>query len=684
MRDIYKPPFDTTRQIHLDFHTPDFVKVGEKFDAVEFFDTLEEARVNAIAVFALCHHGNSYFDTKTGVRHPGLDFDMFGQMCAEAEKRPIELLGYFSMNVNEVQAALHPEWHALRSDGAPVNSQILQDGFELYWTWLCTNRGRLLEDFLYPHINESFDLYKYDGIFIDMAGYLADSCFCDQCREMMLAEGLDPDDPVDHNNFNFLTIQKIAREFRQLLDTRRPGLRLEMGGFTAYGEAHKAKGVLSDIYIESLAYQTGFDYFPVAARYYRRFGLPIIGYTGRFLKSWGDFGTILSSRQLKTQVAMHLMAGTASGIGDHMDCNGQLNKAVYKNIGEAFRFVEERQPYCVGMEPVPEIGVVVPQGFESNAATLDLNNPFLGIMDANKAVAKLMAELHYQYDMIDRDEKLDDFAAVFVNDGMFGMDFVNNASEYASNGGWVVVGTHALWPGDAVVRDVWTKLIGVRSFGFSDHEGEFYEVTDKRIGGENIPEMAHRIHMRAIDAEFEDVVETLAVAWRSPNANSREKHYGHYFGPPSTRAGTALGCRRVGQGGFILVRGQILAAYLQTGYFVHREVIRNILDTFVPAEKRVLRTNAPSLVEFSFGKKDGRYVLQALPFVADRRDRFSFESLNEPVEFTGLWVDVVGLADARRVYDPISGQDVPFEKIDGSIRIHLPPVSEHMLVLLEV
>jgi hypothetical protein len=52
------------RQIHLDFHTPAGVTVGDRFHATEFFDTLEAAKINSIAVFAKCHHGYPYFNTK--------------------------------------------------------------------------------------------------------------------------------------------------------------------------------------------------------------------------------------------------------------------------------------------------------------------------------------------------------------------------------------------------------------------------------------------------------------------------------------------------------------------------------------------------------------------------------------------------------------------------------------------
>ena len=46
------------RQIHLDFHTSEFIDgIGSQFDPEEFAATLEKARVNSITCFARCHHG---------------------------------------------------------------------------------------------------------------------------------------------------------------------------------------------------------------------------------------------------------------------------------------------------------------------------------------------------------------------------------------------------------------------------------------------------------------------------------------------------------------------------------------------------------------------------------------------------------------------------------------------------
>jgi hypothetical protein len=671
--------YSDLRQIHLDFHTPDFVNVGEQFDPVAFFDTLEAAGVNSIAAFALCHHGNSYFDTTTGRRHPGLDFDLFGRMAEEAAKRPVQLLAYFSQNVNEVQAQLHPEWAAIHPDGRPVNSQILQDGSELFWTWLCPNRGRLIEDFFLPQVQEVLERYPVDGVFVDMPGYLPNSCFCDACVAKMRAQGLDPENHSEHGHFNVLTNQQVARDLRVLMDRVQPGLRLEMGPFNAFGEAEKAVGVLSEFYLESLAFQTGWQYFPMAARYFRKYGLPAVGITGRFLKNWGDFGTVASAAQLKVCLGMHLLAGLSSCIGDHLHNSGALDKAVYEIIGEAYRFIAPRQPYCVGMTPVREAAVLVPQGEEANAAVNDMNSPYSLANDAYKGACKMLIEGHYQYELVSPTDPLDGYKLLVVTNGFFGVDFVEKVRAFLTAGGTLVASAHGLTPVDPAARAAWQAMLGIASCAPSADQGEFIEVTAPSLAAD-LPPMPHYLHVPAMDAAFAPAVEALGVSWRSACVRSRETHYGHFHGPHDHQAGTALGVTRVGAGTAVLLAPQLFAAYLHTGYFALRVLVRNLLDTYLPT--RALRTNAPGLVEIALGEKDGRLIVQAQPFLAARRDRYSFESISDdPIDIANVWIDVP--TDRTRAYDPIAGADIATERMGELLRLHLPAFHEHLLVVVE-
>lgn len=54
-----------TRQIHLDFHTPNLpFQLGKQFNKKEFQQTLVEAAVNSVTLTGRCHHGHIYYDTK--------------------------------------------------------------------------------------------------------------------------------------------------------------------------------------------------------------------------------------------------------------------------------------------------------------------------------------------------------------------------------------------------------------------------------------------------------------------------------------------------------------------------------------------------------------------------------------------------------------------------------------------
>ena len=97
----------------------------------------------------------------------------------------------------------------------------------------------------------------------------------------------------------------------------------------------------------------------------------------------------------------------------------------------------------------------------------------------------------------------------------------------------------------------------------------------------------------------------------------------------------------------------------------------------------MLRTNASTLVEFSVGQKVGRTIVQALPFVADRRHISAFESANEQIEFRDLWVELPQIKSSPRVWDPISGSGLRTEQTAAGLMIYLPPICEHFLCVVE-
>src|SRR5438270_6722058 len=109
---------DRFRQIHLDFHTSPLIPdVGADFNADDFGDTLQEARINWVTVFAKCHHGMSYYPTKAGVMHPSLKIDLMGEQIEACKRRGIAAPVYISIRVDQHMGMTRPELVVRLEDG---------------------------------------------------------------------------------------------------------------------------------------------------------------------------------------------------------------------------------------------------------------------------------------------------------------------------------------------------------------------------------------------------------------------------------------------------------------------------------------------------------------------------------------------------------------------------------------
>ncbi len=106
------------RQVHLDFHTsPLITDVAVDFDAPAFVQTLKDAHVNSINIFAKCHHGMAYYPSKVGPVHPGLKIDLLGEMIAACHKADILTPVYITVMWDQYAAEQHADWRVLDKNG---------------------------------------------------------------------------------------------------------------------------------------------------------------------------------------------------------------------------------------------------------------------------------------------------------------------------------------------------------------------------------------------------------------------------------------------------------------------------------------------------------------------------------------------------------------------------------------
>ena len=216
----------------------------------------------------------------------------------------------------------------------------------------------------------------------------------------------------------------------------------------------------------------------------------MLGMTGRFHRSWADWGGLKHPDALRFECGGILATGGAVSIGDQLHPRGRLNGAVYEVIGDAFRDVEKVEPYCKNVKPEVQIAVLVldPGADKANHVSVNAQpSAAAGMVSAAtdnlEGACKMLLELHHQFDVI-TDRTCPDFSKyemIVLPDRAYGSAAtVARLKEYAANGGKLFVSHEALMEGD---HHLLSDELGVHVIGRSESVPDYFVVDDARLQG---------------------------------------------------------------------------------------------------------------------------------------------------------------------------------------------------------
>ena len=124
--------------------------------------------------------------------------------------------------------------------------------------------------------------------------------------------------------------------------------------------------------------------------------------TGKFHRSWGEFGGYKYPEALKFEAALDLAFGTGMNVGDQMHPSGVIDDYTYDIISETFDWFSRRQPFSGG-EFLPELA---------------LYSPFLGDytdLDARTGASRILFEDKYLFDMIGENEISEKYPLIVIS-----------------------------------------------------------------------------------------------------------------------------------------------------------------------------------------------------------------------------------------------------------------------------
>ncbi|MBQ7353056.1 MAG: beta-galactosidase trimerization domain-containing protein [Clostridia bacterium] len=414
--------------VHLDFHTsPDIENIGAKFNKEEFAKTLKNAHVDLITVFAKCHHGLCYYPTKVGTMHPNLKFNLLKEQIDACHSVGIKAPIYITMGWSKKDADEHPEWH--HKDfwsgesiyfGSKPSDNLDEPIFDCTWTTLCPvgeYKKHLID--ITKEICESFDVS--DGVFYDIC-FMRDACVCESCKQGMSEMNLDPSIYEDAQKYYRIKRLELMKDLNDLIHSYNKEAHIFYNGGADMNrpEYHPLQ---SHYELEDLPTAWGgYDFMPLRAKSFEKYGKLFLGMTGKFHHAWGEFGGFKNKDALKYELADMMSVGASMSVGDHLHPNGKIDKSTYNIIGHAFKYIDQLDEYAHNTKAYTDLGIWLSHNSASDMGT-----------------SKILQIMHLEYDVITSGDDLSKYQCIILPDKVkLSNDDKKQILEFVKNGGKII------------------------------------------------------------------------------------------------------------------------------------------------------------------------------------------------------------------------------------------------------
>jgi hypothetical protein len=648
-----------TRQIHLDFHTGPWINdVGADFDAKTFAKMMKKANVNSVTVFAKCHHGQLYYNTKHPARHPGLKpgLGLLEKQVEVLHREGIRAPIYISVLCDEFAADTHPEWMAREPDGRPVGAGPLQDG------WQIMDMSTPYQEYVAAQTCEVLDLFKpVDGIFFDMCwdqpslnNYFVGG---------MEREKLDPTDAADRMRFAHQVSLGYMKRFYEMIKRSSPKASVYFNGRAYYNLAEE---VAWQTQVEIEALPTGgwgYMYFPTHVRFARTFDRPYLGMTARFHKSWADFGGLKPYAALEYETSQMIAHGAQCSIGDQLHPRGTLDRAAYDLIGKVYERVEQREPWLKDARPVAQIGL-----FRSPVAT---GRDSAG---ADEGATRMLTQLKHQFDIVDGQTDLSAYALLILPDRIpVDKNLAKKLAAFVKQGGALLAtGFSGV---DTEANQLLLPILPIKLGGLSP-----FTTTYCRFGREiadDVPPTDHVMYERSIRVTPSAGASPLAHVVEPYFERTWEHFSSHFQTPPSKLSRYAAA---VSKGQVAYISYPIFTLFAKHGNYPYRLLVRNILNRLLP--EPLLRVDAPTTTETTVMRQRNRTIVHLLQYAPERRTE-KLDVLEDVVPLFNVPLSLKMDRAPKKVYFAPEQTAIPFEYLAGRVNLRVPVINGHAMVVFE-
>jgi hypothetical protein len=653
--------------LFFDFHTmPANPDVGKGFDSEATADWFVECGADFVVFAARCNLGNAYYPTELGLPHPSMEGDLYGDLVAACHARGIAMSAYMNTGLSHEQAYRKRDWTVVKADGR-MYSEPFDGSFSRH---MCYNTS--YADHAIEMACEVAERYSLEGLFFDC--FHTPPCIGVECMEKMQSEGVDWEDPEQLNDFNYRKVLAMAKRMSDAIRKVNPELLVYYNGLDYAAQAELG----SYLELECLPQGPwGYELLPMVARYMRTLGKPVLNMTGRFQKSWGDFGGIRTKASLEYDCIYGIANGVPATIGDHFHPRGDLNREVMALDKAVYGDLQPLQPWIEGAEPVVEIANVMkcdyPGYWWQGGDRPQQKN--LAVQSV-KSATRVLCELKAQFDNVTTASSWEKYRILVLPDEVeIDAELAGRLRAHLERGGGII---STGWSGlngerDRFVLDEW----GVAYVGEDPFDPAYIEFGPEMTEG--MPDMPVTLYERGTEITAKPGTDVLATITAPYYNHGWDGRHGYRYSPPDRDTGRPAITLN---GRVAHVSHPVFKTYFNSGALPMRQIVSNLLTRFLP-EPLVRAPGAPAFTRVTVTTQPGRRMVYVLSYLPESRGA-GVNMIEEPIELNDFTVSLrVDDRVPKKVYLAPGEDELDFA-VDGNYAtVTIPRVRGWSVVVFE-
>ena len=629
--------------------------VGAGFDVEEFTDRIAACGVDYLTFHARCNQGFTYYDTEIGIKHPSLQYDLFGQLADACQRKDIALTAYLNGGISSEEGLLHRDWTTLYFDGREYRENRVNP----YVRTMCYNSP--YRDHLIAMVREIAQKYPVAGFFIDcLAPY---KCICPTCVAEMKKRGIDWNDELEVEKFSEFSLLRLCEDISRAAKDINPEYLLYFNG------ASHEKQCNSGTYLECECLPTnpgwGYDTLPVLSHYMRTLGDKLVlNMTGRFY-DWGDFGGLRSKAGLEYDLFYGLANGMRPNIGDHFHPRGDINHAAFDAVEAIYKNLQQYEPWFDGAKTFAEIAVVYPKSLMEIRRNKEL-----------RGVTRMLSELKMQFDIVTEFSDWSKYQVLILPDSVLLSEESAKRIKKHIEAGRAVISSGKSGLDKGKKQFVLEKEWGIKYIGDSKYDPVYFKPVNGF--GSDLPDMPLAL--------YADAVEVEALAGTEVNAKIMKPYYNQHW--DGERAFYYIPPDKLTDEPLLTVKGKVahFCSAIFSGYYQNapkhlRDIFAEILRTFL-AEPAVKVENMPSFGKAFVTEQPGRRIVHLLSYVPELRGKT--EIIEEAIELRNVKVSLRNNGrKVSKVYLAPKKEELQFTCVDDYLEVTIPVVEGYAMLVFE-